>query len=466
MNGHHGPEDPNILNDTMKLSVAQPDVTLMLDTEGVIREVTFSEAVCGEGPDLWVGRPWIETVAEVGSGQTRQLVEEARTSGVSAVLRITQRFPSGRELAMEYTTVRLAGKAGLVAVGRSLQAVAELQSSLIAAQRAGERGSWKLREIETRYRLLFETSTKAVVLIEADSLRIIDANPAASRALRLAPGRGFLASMTAGERDPFQAMLARVRAQAKVPGMLAHFGRGRSPWMVRASLITSDPGPAFLLQLMPASAAKPARRLRTPAISLEELIDRFPDGFVVLDHDGTILRANQAFLDFAQIDAKQAILGEPLARWLSRPGADLAVLLGNLFRHGVVRRFATTIHGEQGAESEIEISAVGNANVNPRHIGVLMRHVGLRPAMPENDNFLRAGIGSAASRTGKTELRKLVADAVGTVERQCIEAALELADGNRTAAAELLGLSRQSLYERLNRYSLDERKEATPQRRE
>ena len=42
------------------------------------------------------------------------------------------------------------------------------------------------------------------------------------------------------------------------------------------------------------------------------------------------------------------------------------------------------------------------------------------------------------------------------VERRYIEAALELTGGNRTAAAELLGLSRQSLYAKLNRYGLDE----------
>ncbi len=34
----------------------------------------------------------------------------------------------------------------------------------------------------------------------------------------------------------------------------------------------------------------------------------------------------------------------------------------------------------------------------------------------------------------------------------CIEAALELTKNNRASAAELLGLSRQSLYSKLNRF--------------
>ena len=45
------------------------------------------------------------------------------------------------------TTVRLGGKAGLIAIGRNLQAVAELQSRLIAAQQAMEQEYWKLREV-------------------------------------------------------------------------------------------------------------------------------------------------------------------------------------------------------------------------------------------------------------------------------------------------------------------------------
>ena len=68
---------------------------------------------------------------------------------------------------MEYTAVRLGGDAGLLAIGKSLQAVAELQSRLVAAQQAMERDYWKLREIETRYRVLFDASNEAVLLVAA-----------------------------------------------------------------------------------------------------------------------------------------------------------------------------------------------------------------------------------------------------------------------------------------------------------
>jgi DNA-binding NtrC family response regulator len=63
---------------------------------------------------------------------------------------------------------------------------------------------------------------------------------------------------------------------------------------------------------------------------------------------------------------------------------------------------------------------------------------------------------SLTKQIGKTTLRKLVDDTVAVVEQRYIEAALDLTGGNRTAAAELLGLSRQSLYVKLARYMLED----------
>ena len=61
---------------------------------------------------------------------------------------------------------------------------------------------------------------------------------------------------------------------------------------------------------------------------------------------------------------------------------------------------------------------------------------------------------SLTTRLGQATLKELVAEAVGAVERHCIEAALASTEGNRSAAAKMLGLSRQSLYMKLSRYDI------------
>ena len=55
---------------------------------------------------------------------------------------------------------------------------------------------------------------------------------------------------------------------------------------------------------------------------------------------------------------------------------------------------------------------------------------------------------------GRVALKDLVREATDVIERLCIEAALNLTGDNRASAAEMLGLSRQSLYVKLRRYGL------------
>jgi transcriptional regulator PpsR len=260
--------------------------------------------------------------------------------------------------------------------------------------------------------------------------------------------------MATDERAPFQLMLQLVRQNGRAPGVVLHLGGERSSWLVRASLMTSEPGPMFLVQL--ASTGGDSVLTSPPQhVALDTFVERLPDAFVVIDRDGIIRRANRAFLDLVQIGAEGAVLGERLARWLSRPGADLGVLLANLHRHGAVRLFETGVHGEHGAETAVEVSAAGNAPRRPNYIALLIRDVGRRLSGNEDSNNLQSALAAIIEQTDKTSLRGLVRDTVGLLERHYIGAALDLSDGNRTAAAERLGLSRQGFYKKLAHYEMD-----------
>jgi transcriptional regulator PpsR len=455
--------------DTTTPNAAQPDITLLLDSEGVIREVHLAKTLASETADALVGRPWAETVTDSGGDKVRRLVEEARTSRVSVFRQINQRFPSGLEVLMEFTTVRLGGKSGVLAIGRSLQAVADLQSRLIAAQQALERDYWKLREIETRYRMLFDVSGEAVLLVRADTLEIVEANPAALRALghgldatRLA-GRSLADQAVPEERERLLAALRRAREHGKAPGVVVHFGAERIPHVFRASLLKADADLLFLVYLGVPGAAADAPDHRN--LDIDELVERSPEGFVVVDAQGIVRRANRAFLDLVQVATQSAVVGQSLSRWLRRPGADLTVLIGNVERHGMVRLFATSILSDFGTETEVEISASGDAEGHARHVALFIRDVGRRIADGPSER-LGSVLGNFAGKIGKTPLRELVRDTVEAVERHYVEAALELTAGNRTAAAQLLGLTRQSLYAKLDRYEFgaDTGRNETPDR--
>jgi transcriptional regulator PpsR len=451
-------------------SVAVPDVKIVLDLAGIIQEASFSDVFTGEHPEEWVGRVWSDTVRPSDGVHLERMLDDARSVGVSAFRQIMQRLPSGVEVPIEYTAVRLGKNKGLVAVGKNLRAVTELQNRLIEAQQAMERDYWKLREVETRYRLLFNSSSEAVLLLDPADWSVLELNPAAAQALglpmhKLRSERGgkFLETLLPEDREIFSKMLRQVRERGKAPGILLRLGGNREAWLARASLMASALKEIFLIQLSP-SGVPPIEPDGGRDISIDDLVERGPDGFVVIDDQGAILRANRTFLDMVQMGSETSLLGEPLGRWLGRPGADLTVLLANVLRLGAVRLFSTTLHGELGSEVEVEISACGSSENNPRFIGVSLRDVGRRLSAIGHGGSISELLDSLTQQIGKTTLRKLVDDTVELVERHYIEAALELTGGNRTAAAELLGLSRQSLYVKLNRYDLDGHNKASSRR--
>jgi transcriptional regulator PpsR len=432
--------------------MSQPDITLVLDTDAVITDVRLSNAIAGEKFNDWVGRAWVDTVGDIGGDKVRRMISDARSSGVSAFRQVMQRFPSGLELPIEYTTVRIGGQGDLIAVGKSLQAVSELQTRLIAAQHAMEQDYWKLREVETRYRLLFDASNEAVLLLRAEDLRVVEANPAAIRALGVTRGWDFLGEMAVQERASFQSMLVRTRETGKTPGIVVHLGPDRDPWIVRATLMNAEAAPVFMLQLA-SMGARPLAIERAEMPNLGVLIERLPDGFVVLDREGIIRGANRSFLDLVQVGAHGAVLGQSLQRWLAVPGADMTVMLSNVRQNGTMRLFSTTILGELGTNVAVEISAAGDSAERPSFVGVSIRDIGRRLAAPEHLKLDQASR-YAKPRDPDIPIREMVDHVVGLVERDYIESALVQTEGNRAAAAELLGMSRQSLYAKLNRYGL------------
>jgi transcriptional regulator PpsR len=468
------------------ITISRPDITLLLDLDGKIRRATLADGLPAGGIETWVGRMWADTVSDGASDRVRGMLHDARASGVSAFRVVNQRFPNGLELPVEYSTIRLGGEAGLIAIGKNQSTVTELQNRLIAAQQAREQDYWKLRDVETRYRMLFDTSNEAVLIVRADGFNVVEANLAALRTLSITPGQDLLPELSLTEQDMFRAMLDRIRDQGRAPAMVVHLGLQRAAWTMRASLLTSEPGHVFLLQLAPlASRTNPADSLIPPALEnagygnlpVDALFDRLPDAHVIIDLEGTVLRANTAFLDLVQVGSMGLVIGERIGRWLSRPGADIAVLISAVRRHHYVRLFTTTLQSELSSEMEVEISAAGERDEDCRFVSLLIRDISRRialsgaggaadlgerhvPKHAAGGQTLLAALGTMADDLGETSLPALVKETVGLVERHYIEAALERTDGNRTATAELLGLSRQSLYMKLNRYGLDTESQA------
>jgi transcriptional regulator PpsR len=437
------------------------DVALVIDGRGTVRDVAFgSDDLAGAlgGSVDWSGRPWIETVTTESRPKVESLLRDSAGPAPSRWRQVNHPMPGVADVPVIYAAVDLQRDGRVIAVGRDLRAVAALQQRLVDAQQAIERDYWRLRHAETRYRLLFQTASEGVLVVDAASLKVIEANPAAGRLLgeaaRRLVGRTFPEGLDAAAGRALEAMLAAVRAagradetRIRVPGTAADLA-------VSASLFRQEEASLFLVRLLPAAATAGAVLPDTQA-RLLDVVEQAPDAIVVTDSEGRVLSANRAFRDLAQLATEEQARGDSLDRWLGRPGVDLNVLLSNLRQHGSVRLFATTLRGEVGATADVEISAVAVQNAEQRCYGFSIRNVGRRlsPDLRVGRDLPRS-VEQLTELVGRVALKDLVREATDLIERLCIEAALDLTGDNRASAAEMLGLSRQSLYVKLRRYGL------------
>jgi DNA-binding NtrC family response regulator len=95
-------------------------------------------------------------------------------------------------------------------------------------------------------------------------------------------------------------------------------------------------------------------------------------------------------------------------------------------------------------------------------VGFVVRSVGAAPK-PNIlvDGFPARSVDQLSELVGHMSLKEVVRETTDVVERLCIEAALKLTSDNRASAAQMLGLSRQSLYAKLRRFGMVEGSFAT-----
>jgi transcriptional regulator PpsR len=188
---------------------------------------------------------------------------------------------------------------------------------------------------------------------------------------------------------------------------------------------------------------------------LLKLVQNAPDCLVIADLEGRVISANNAFLELAQLASEDQVRGETLDRWLGRTGVDLSVMVSNLRQRGAVRLFATTLRGEFGAVTDVEISAAMVPHGDLPFLGFTIRDVGRRlSGEAKSKRELPRSVGQLTELVGRVPLKDIVGETTDLIEQLCIEAALELTRDNRASAAEMLGLSRQSLYVKLRRYGM------------
>jgi len=433
------------------------DLALTLSKEGVVEDVSISSPELPvEMIESWRGQALIDTVDSPDSDYIAQTLEAAATAPQR--LDLSHRFRAGEgDLPVQYR-ICAGGAEGFVAVGVDLRPMASLRQQLVNAQQALEQDYWRLRNVETRYRRLFDMVGDAVLVVDALSARVLEVNPRTNDLLapgeKTIVGKVFPRGFNEASARSLQELLNDIRTvgRGQLHNLLLADGEKRVD--VSAGFLRQGGEERFLLRLGQRDTGDEMGG-DAGMTYLQEVLRNAPDGVLLTDGDGRIMASNQAFLDLAQVLGEDQVLGHPADRWLGRSGVDLSVLLANVREKSVVKLFSSTLLPQGGSPTQVEISACRLEEPDGPAFALFIRDVERRVASEHPVTAkLPSSIEQVTKRVGRVPLKELVRESTDLIEALCIETALEVTQDNRASAAELLGLSRQSLYAKLRRFSI------------
>ncbi len=353
------------------------DIALVLDDQGFIRSVALggAEPVSATASE-WLGRQLVDTVTRDTRRKVEELLREANLAGVSRTRHINHPSPAGADIPIAYTAVRLGQSGPVLVAGRDLRAVSVMQQRLVDAQQSMERDYWRMRQTETRYRLLFQIATDAVLVIDAETFQVVDANRAAARmfggTVREMAGRQAADGVAPASAPILEEVLGTVRVSGR-PGeaLLQLAGRGGNihAWV---SPLRGEGQNLLLLRATPDGTLPLPPPLDDSM--LPDLMRLTPDAIAFTDENGHLLSANPAFVELVRVAESLDVRGRWLGDWLERDSGGFSTLLESVRRSGV-KRVNARIRDETGVSVDIELSAVLIHNGDSNSIGFIIRAI-------------------------------------------------------------------------------------------
>ncbi len=349
----------------------------------------------------------------------------------------------------------------ILMLGQDQRPVIEIQQQLLNAQIALERDYEAQREMDTRYRLLMGFTRDAIVLFSMSTGRIVDLNNNAAALVGAARSElmnGLFAEQFEDRKtSEFLAALSAVLPSDVPAPIEAVAARTQRRLVLHAKMFRAAGERLVLCRIEdPGQAGSDGNAL---SVNLRQLFYEGVDGIVFTSKDGIIEAASEAFLNLTDAPSLSAVRGRSMADFLARGAVDLKVLLETARRSGSLRVYASRLTTDFDAQVAVEISATWlNERADPI-LALVIRDASTSASLRSDLTLGGDNARGVMELVGSTTLKDIVAETTNVVEKICIETAIELTRNNRVAAAEMLGLSRQSLYVKLRKYGLLSRNE-------
>ena len=449
--------EPEFLGNILATS---SDIAVMIDQNGTIKSVLVNQAEQYYG-DLshWEGKNITKFLTRESIPKFEGALDKLN-SGKTILhsIELNHQDNARWQFPVRYNAHLVGQNNNVLLLGRDLRTISETQQQLVKAQIAVEKSHEERKEYDAHYRSLFSTASEPIFVLDAKTGNIRQSNPAACALLgqdiETLQGQSFskfIANKDKKDLNDKMAMAAVSRTTLSVTVSLrrqdieAHL----HPVIYRAS------GQQVLLVRMSLQIDEIPQN-DTLSQNLVALYKNGTDGIVFTNQNGLITYVNESFLELINAAQGSEIVGRSLGDFLSKGQIDLAVMLENVRRSGRMRIYSTDLQNDFGLKTAVEVSMTKISSDTTEQISFVIREISraeqpepIRPAISSSNNSP-----SVTELVGSASLKEIVAETTDVIETICIQTAIETTNNNKAAAAEMLGLSRQSLYVKLHKYGL------------
>ena len=434
------------------------DVIMLVSADGVVLDITVS------GRELqrlnlkeWQGKT-LSAVASLDSQDKLRNLLVKPEKNTASPWRHVNLTAGDADVPLQLLAVAQADTNHFWVFGRDLSGVSKMQKRLVESHQSMERDYLRLRHMEARYRLLFETVTDPVLVVDVSQRRVMEANQSAQQVfkdiVKRLPGADIVQCFEASSRDALESLLRAAQASGRMESARVRSLKAGQDCQLHASVFIQEGGPQFLLRMQAAAVSASAPSVATDGEWFQHALENAPIGFVVTDRSGGVLAANAEICSMLGLSSTAQLTEKNLEDFMARGSVDLGVLLNNLRQSGILRGFATELRSTVGVLMPVDVAGVTLSGDQPTY-GFFIRdiHIG-RSVHKSATSGMADSVEQLSQLVGRMPMKDIVGETSTMIERMCIQAALELTHNNRASAAEMLGLSRQSLYVKLHRYGM------------
>lgn len=437
------------------------DIVFVLNATGDILDLqVYSNELQRLALETWQGRPLQSFTTLDSQDKVKRLLEQVQLGEKGPWRHINLSSDSGQDIPLQVNCVINPNQPDSCWMfGRDLSAVSQMQQRLVEAHQSMERDYLRLRHMEARYRLLFETVSEPMLVVDVAQRRVMEANQAAhlffKDSMRRLVGSDIAQCFEPSAKETVDKLLLATQNSSRMESTRVRPVKATQDAHLHATVFVQEGGPLFLLRLQSLGGAWADGVSALTGDWFKQSLDNAPIGFVVADREGAILASNAEFCSMVGVNAHGQLADRQLEDWLARGAVDMGVLLNHLRQSRTVRGFATELRSNVGVLMAVDVAAVTLSGEQPTY-GFFFRDALL--GRGRSDSLPGSGMVDSVAQlsqlVGRMPMKEIVGETSTMIERMCIQAALELTHNNRASAAEMLGLSRQSLYVKLHRYGM------------